>query len=64
MGFDDPLQWEMDRLRELGYEPVLVAFQNAKHDVRTISSLKKDELESFVADLAREPFERVPEVGH
>jgi len=25
MGFDDPLQWEMDRLRALGYEPVLAS---------------------------------------
>jgi len=39
MRHDETLEWEMDRLRELGYEPVLVAFHNAKGALRTISRL-------------------------
>ncbi len=61
---DDTLERESDRLRELGYEPVLIAFHNAKGDLRTISRFARDELKEFLAGLAREPFERIPEVGH
>jgi len=50
--------------RELGYEAVLVAFHNAKGDLRTISRLKKEEPQEFLDDLAREPMERIPEVAH
>jgi len=40
---DTTLEREIDRLRELGYEPVLIAFHNAKGDLRTISRFARDE---------------------
>lgn len=58
---DAALQWEIDRLRAQGYEPVFVAFVNAKGHVRAMSSAEPEWLHELLVTMAEEPLAFVQE---